>query len=168
MPLFGPRLLATIGWLKSVGHLSYSTVAAWMDALEIVASGELFDRKFRRHPRHVVEHADTFLLGDPAGGETLPGKARHEGFDDIERGRRCRPEQAHQREPRGPPECSAGEQIRPGFEGSRAAEHCDFSASPLPVDGGVREHSGQPTLAGARRISRANACHLGAGPATHR
>mgnify|MGYP001036955967 FL=1 len=30
-PLFGPRLLATIGWLKSVGHLSYSTVEAWME-----------------------------------------------------------------------------------------------------------------------------------------
>jgi transposase len=30
-PLFGPRLLATIGWLKSVGHLSYSAVAAWME-----------------------------------------------------------------------------------------------------------------------------------------
>lgn len=35
-PIFGPRLLATIGWLKSVGHLSYSTVAAWMeDVLQV-------------------------------------------------------------------------------------------------------------------------------------
>ena len=30
-PIFGSRLLATIGWLKSVGHLSYSTVAAWRE-----------------------------------------------------------------------------------------------------------------------------------------
>lgn len=30
-PIFGPRLLATIGWLKSVGHLSYSTIEAWME-----------------------------------------------------------------------------------------------------------------------------------------
>jgi transposase len=30
-PLFGPRLLATIGWLKSVGHLSYSTLEAWLE-----------------------------------------------------------------------------------------------------------------------------------------
>jgi transposase len=38
-PLFGPRLLATIGWLKSVGHLSYSTVAAWMaDVLQVPVS----------------------------------------------------------------------------------------------------------------------------------
>ena len=28
-PIFGSRLLATIGWLKSVGHLSYSTVATY-------------------------------------------------------------------------------------------------------------------------------------------
>jgi transposase len=38
-PLFGPRLLATIGWLKSVGHLSYSTVEAWMaDVLQVPVS----------------------------------------------------------------------------------------------------------------------------------
>jgi len=30
-PIFGPRLLATIGWLKSVGHLSYSSIETWMD-----------------------------------------------------------------------------------------------------------------------------------------
>jgi transposase len=37
--LFGPRLLATIGWLKSVGHLSYSTVEAWMeDVLQVPVS----------------------------------------------------------------------------------------------------------------------------------
>lgn len=30
-PLFGPRLLATIGWLKSVGHLSYSGIEEWME-----------------------------------------------------------------------------------------------------------------------------------------
>ena len=28
-PIFGPRLLATIGWLKSMGHCSYSTVEAF-------------------------------------------------------------------------------------------------------------------------------------------
>ena len=30
-PIFGPRLLATIGWLKSVGHCSYSTGEAWLE-----------------------------------------------------------------------------------------------------------------------------------------
>jgi len=30
-PIFGPRLLATLGWLKSVGHCSYSTIEAWME-----------------------------------------------------------------------------------------------------------------------------------------
>lgn len=38
-PIFGPRLLATIGWLKSVGHLSYSAVEAWMeDVLQVPVS----------------------------------------------------------------------------------------------------------------------------------
>ena len=38
-PIFGPRLLATIGWLKSVGHCSYSTVEMWMeDILQVPVS----------------------------------------------------------------------------------------------------------------------------------
>jgi hypothetical protein len=38
-PIFGPRLLATIGWLKSVGHLSYSAVESWMeDVLQVPVS----------------------------------------------------------------------------------------------------------------------------------
>jgi transposase len=38
-PIFGPRLLATIGWLKSMGHCSYSTVEAWMeDILQVPVS----------------------------------------------------------------------------------------------------------------------------------
>jgi hypothetical protein len=38
-PIFGPRLLATIGWLKSMGHCSYSTVEAWMeDVLQVPVS----------------------------------------------------------------------------------------------------------------------------------
>ena len=38
-PIFGPRLLATIGWLKSVGHCSYSTIEAWMeDVLQVPVS----------------------------------------------------------------------------------------------------------------------------------
>ena len=38
-PIFGPRLLATIGWLKSVGHLSYSTIETWMeDVLQVPVS----------------------------------------------------------------------------------------------------------------------------------
>ena len=38
-PIFGPRLLATIGWLKSVGHCSYSTIEAWMeDILQVPVS----------------------------------------------------------------------------------------------------------------------------------
>ena len=30
-PIFGPRLLASIGWLKSIGHCSYSTIEMWME-----------------------------------------------------------------------------------------------------------------------------------------
>jgi hypothetical protein len=38
-PIFGPRLLATIGWLKSMGHCSYTTVEAWMeDVLQVPVS----------------------------------------------------------------------------------------------------------------------------------
>ena len=38
-PLFGPRLLSMIGWLKSVGHLSYSAIEAWMaDVLQVPVS----------------------------------------------------------------------------------------------------------------------------------
>lgn len=38
-PIFGPRLLATLGWLKSMGHCSYSTIEAWMeDVLRVPVS----------------------------------------------------------------------------------------------------------------------------------
>jgi hypothetical protein len=38
-PIFGPRMLAMIGWLKSVGHLSYSNIEAWMeDVLQVPVS----------------------------------------------------------------------------------------------------------------------------------
>ena len=38
-PIFGPRLLATIGWLKSVGHCSYTTIESWMeDVLQVPVS----------------------------------------------------------------------------------------------------------------------------------
>jgi len=38
-PIFGPRLLTTIGWLKSVGHCSYSTIEMWMeDVLQVPVS----------------------------------------------------------------------------------------------------------------------------------
>lgn len=30
-PIFGPRLLSMIGWLKSRAHCSYSTIETWMD-----------------------------------------------------------------------------------------------------------------------------------------
>jgi len=30
-PIFGPRMLSMIGWLKSRAHSSYSTIALWMD-----------------------------------------------------------------------------------------------------------------------------------------
>lgn len=30
-PIFGPRMLSMIGWLKSRAHCSYSTIATWMD-----------------------------------------------------------------------------------------------------------------------------------------
>ncbi len=35
-PIFGPRMLAMIGWLKSRAHCSYTTIAAWMgDILQV-------------------------------------------------------------------------------------------------------------------------------------
>jgi len=38
-PIFGPRMLAMIGWLKSRAHCSYSTVALWMsDVLQVGVS----------------------------------------------------------------------------------------------------------------------------------
>lgn len=38
-PIFGPRLLATIGWLKSAAHCSCSTVESWMeDVLQVPVS----------------------------------------------------------------------------------------------------------------------------------
>lgn len=38
-PIFGPRMLAMIGWLKSRAHCSYSTVALWMsDVLGVPVS----------------------------------------------------------------------------------------------------------------------------------
>ncbi len=38
-PIFGPRMLAMIGWLKSRAHCSYSTIAVWMsDVLQIPVS----------------------------------------------------------------------------------------------------------------------------------
>lgn len=42
-PIFGPRMLAMIGWLKSVGHCSDSTIETWMeDVLQVpVSRGDL-------------------------------------------------------------------------------------------------------------------------------
>jgi len=38
-PIFGPRLLSTIGWLKSVAHCSYTNVEKWMeDILQVPVS----------------------------------------------------------------------------------------------------------------------------------
>ncbi len=38
-PIFGARLLATIAWLKSIGHCSYSTIEAWIeDVLQVPVS----------------------------------------------------------------------------------------------------------------------------------
>ena len=38
-PIFGPRMLAMIGWLKSRAHCSYSTIALWMsDVLQVPVS----------------------------------------------------------------------------------------------------------------------------------
>ena len=38
-PLFGPRMLATIGWLKSRAHCSYPTIEAWFsDVLSVPVS----------------------------------------------------------------------------------------------------------------------------------
>lgn len=31
VPIFGPRMLAMVGWLKSRAHCSYTTIEAWMD-----------------------------------------------------------------------------------------------------------------------------------------
>jgi transposase len=38
-PIFGPRMLAMIGWLKSKAHCSYSTIETWMeDVLDVQVS----------------------------------------------------------------------------------------------------------------------------------
>ena len=38
-PIFGPRMLSMIGWLKSRAHCSYSTIAVWMsDVLQVHVS----------------------------------------------------------------------------------------------------------------------------------
>ena len=38
-PIFGPRMLAMIGWLKSRAHCSYTTIATWMeDVLQVPVS----------------------------------------------------------------------------------------------------------------------------------
>ena len=38
-PIFGPRMLAMLGWLKSVGHCSYSTIETWVeDVLQVPVS----------------------------------------------------------------------------------------------------------------------------------
>jgi len=38
-PIFGPRMLSMIGWLKSRAHCSYSTIAVWMsDVLQLPVS----------------------------------------------------------------------------------------------------------------------------------
>jgi len=38
-PIFGPRMLSMIGWLKSRAHCSYSTIAVWMsDVLQVSVS----------------------------------------------------------------------------------------------------------------------------------
>lgn len=38
-PIFGPRMLTMIGWMKSCGHCSYTTIATWMrDVLQIPVS----------------------------------------------------------------------------------------------------------------------------------
>ncbi len=38
-PIFGPRMLAMVGWLKSRGHCSYTTIATWMaDILQVPVS----------------------------------------------------------------------------------------------------------------------------------
>jgi len=38
-PIFGPRMLSMIGWLKSRAHCSYSTIAVWMsDILQVHVS----------------------------------------------------------------------------------------------------------------------------------
>lgn len=38
-PVFGPRMLAMIGWLKSVGHCSYSTIETYLeDVLQVPVS----------------------------------------------------------------------------------------------------------------------------------
>ena len=38
-PIFGPRMLSMIGWLKSRAHCSYTTVAEWVgDILQVPVS----------------------------------------------------------------------------------------------------------------------------------
>ena len=62
-PIFGPRLLATIAWLKSMGHCSYSTIEAWMEDV--------------LHERHSLGHLPTSHLSLPF----VPPRSRSRGAE---------------------------------------------------------------------------------------
>ena len=61
-PIFGPRMLAMIGWLKSRAHCSYSTIATWMaDVMQVpvyrgylskLCNGVISDSLGGRHAEH--------------------------------------------------------------------------------------------------------------------
>lgn len=61
-PIFGPRLLATIGWLKSAAHCSYSTIESWMqDVLQVPVSRGYLTKLCTGTISNSLEHAHTEL-----------------------------------------------------------------------------------------------------------
>ena len=69
-PIFGPRLLATIGWLKSMGHCSYSTIEAWMeDILQVpVRADQAGTTQPARHKKPQPPDHPLLWLGDALQG----------------------------------------------------------------------------------------------------
>ena len=66
-PIFGPRMLAMIGWLKSRAHCSYSTIAIWMDdVLQVpVSRGYLAKLCNGTISDSLAVYARTAQTGDP-------------------------------------------------------------------------------------------------------
>jgi hypothetical protein len=67
-PIFGPRMQAMIGWMKSVGHCSYSTIETWIqDVLQVPDSrGYLAKLCTGPSPTRLTLHQPLRFLGhDP-------------------------------------------------------------------------------------------------------
>jgi hypothetical protein len=91
-PIFGPRLLAMIGWMKSAAHCRYSTIETYMeDVLQVPVSRETMTVEGFR--RSMMIHRDRFLelaRNPPSSKEALNLAARFairecvvEGSDEV-------------------------------------------------------------------------------------